>query len=151
MWREKDITKEYAKGDVIIQEGEMGKEMFIIQSGSVTVTKEQDGQIVILTTLERGDFFGEMAILESAPRTATVKAREETRVVVLNVGSFLIKIRKDPTFAFIMLQKMSNRIRLLNDRLLKSQTGEDQVDEGIEHGVIRSEYLTQEEVSQETR
>ncbi len=151
MWREKDITKEYIKGDVIIREGEMGKEMFIIRSGSVTVTKEQDGQTVILTTLKRGDFFGEMAILESAPRTATVTAREETRVVVLNVGSFLIKIRKDPTFAFTMLQKMSNRIRLLNNQLLKSRTGEDQVDMGIEHGVIRGEYLTQEEVSQETQ
>ena len=50
-----------------------------------------------------------------------------------------------------MLQKMSNRIRLLNNQLLKSRTGEDQVDMGIEHGVIRGEYLTQEEVSQETQ
>ena len=121
MWREKDITREYKKGDVIIKEGDLGREMFIIKSGSVDVIKRDDKKDIVLATLEKGDFFGEMAILENVPRAAMVIAREVTHVIVLNIGSLLIKIRKDPAFAFNMMQKMSKRIRMLNEKLLKQE------------------------------
>ncbi len=121
MWSEKDITREYKKGDMIIEEGALGREMFIIKSGSVDVVKRDDKREIRLATLEKGDFFGEMALLENVPRGASVIAREVTQVIVLNMGSLLIKIKKDPTFAFNMMQKMSNRIRMLNEKLLKQE------------------------------
>lgn len=124
MWREKDIVRVYQKGDIIIKEGDAGREMFIIKSGSVDVVKGEGEQRVALATLNRGDFFGEMSILENIRRSATVIAREETHLLVLNAGNFLMKIRKDPTFAFSVMQKMSNRIRVLNDKLL-SQGGKE--------------------------
>lgn len=121
MWQKKDMTKTYKKGDVIVREGEPGREMFIIQSGSVDVIREDGDKKVVFNTLERGDFFGEMALLEQAPRSATVIAREDTQLMVLNIGNFLIKIRKDPTFAFNIMQKMSKRIRILGDKLLSQK------------------------------
>ena len=140
MWQKKDMTKSYKKGDVIVKEGEPGKEMFIIQSGSVDVIRENGDKKIIFNSLERGDFFGEMALLEQAPRSATVIAREDTRLMVLNIGNFLIKIRRDPTFAFNIMQKMSKRIRILGDRLL-SQTDVQEL-ESTELGlaIAESEY-----------
>lgn len=121
MWQKKDITKTYKKGQFIVKEGELGKEMFIIQSGSVEVIREDGDNKIIFNTLERGDFFGEMALLEQAPRSATVVAREDTQLMVLNIGNFLTKIRRDPTFAFNIMQKMSKRIRILGDKLLSQK------------------------------
>jgi CRP-like cAMP-binding protein len=119
MWQKRDVTKTYKKGDLIVKEGDPGKEMFIIQSGSVDVIREDGDKKVIFNTLERGDFFGEMALLEQAPRSATVVAREDTKLLVLNIGNFLTKIKRDPTFAFNIMQRMSKRIRILGDRLLR--------------------------------
>ena len=141
MWREKDITREYKKGDIILQEGDLGGEMFIIKSGSVDVIKRDDKKEIVLATLERGDFFGEMAILENVPRTARVIARETTHLIALNIGSLLIKIKKDPSFAFNMMQKMSNRIRLLNEKLLKKEDGGESDRSEINLAITRSEYL----------
>ena len=141
MWREKDITREYQKGDIIIREGDIGREMFIIKSGAVEVMKRNDDRPILLATLERGDFFGEMALLENAFRTATVIARETTSLIVLNVGSFLIKIKRDPSFAFNMMQKMSKRIRILNDKLLiKEEKGEPGPSD-VNLAITKIEYL----------
>lgn len=118
MWKEKDIEKTFNDGEVIIQQGETGKEMFIIQKGEAIVTTKANGKQMLLATLTRGDFFGEMSLLEEVPRSATVVAKGETRVLVLNTGSFLLKIRRDPTFAFDVLKKMSGRVRRLNEKII---------------------------------
>ncbi|MDH4263995.1 MAG: cyclic nucleotide-binding domain-containing protein [Deltaproteobacteria bacterium] len=141
MWSEKDITREYKKGDIIIKEGDLGREMFIIKSGSVDVIKSDDKKEAVLATLERGDFFGEMAILENVPRTAMVIARETTHLIALNIGSLLIKIKKDPSFAFNMMQKMSHRIRVLNEKLLKKETRDKSDRSELNLAVTKSEYL----------
>jgi CRP/FNR family cyclic AMP-dependent transcriptional regulator len=144
MWREKDITREYQKGDRIIQEGDLGGEMFIIKSGSVDVIKKDGKKEFVLATLERGDFFGEMAMLENVSRTATVIARETTQLIALNIGSFLIKIKKDPSFAFNMMQKMSNRIRILNEKLFNKEDRSEPSRSELDLAITQSEYLRDE-------
>jgi CRP/FNR family cyclic AMP-dependent transcriptional regulator len=144
MWREKDITREYQKGDRIIQEGDLGGEMFIIKSGSVDVIKKDGKKEFFLATLERGDFFGEMAMLENVSRTATVIARETTQLIALNIGSFLIKIKKDPSFAFNMMQKMSNRIRILNEKLFNKEDRSEPSRSELDLAITQSEYLRDE-------
>ncbi len=141
MWREKDISKEFDKGDVIIREGDPGREMYIIKSGSVDVIKS-DGDIeIILATLSRGDFFGEMAILENIYRTATVKAREKSQLIILTTGNFMIKLKKDPTFAFQIMQKMSRRIRILNEKILKDTDITRPGNSEINLDITKAEYL----------
>lgn len=112
------VVQRYADGDVIVREGEATREMYIIQRGRVEVTKALGGKSVVLATLERGDFFGEMSLLESQPRAATVRAKGDAELVVIEPGGLLLKIRRDPTFAFEMLQHMSHRIRDLDEQLL---------------------------------
>ena len=141
MWREKDITKEFSKGDVIIKEGNPGREMYIIQSGSVEVTKSDGNREVVLATLSRGDFFGEMAILENTNRTATVKAIETSRLLVLTTGNFMIKLKKDPTFAFQIMQKMSKRIRILDEKILKGTDMAERSHLGASLDITKAEYL----------
>jgi CRP-like cAMP-binding protein len=116
---EAGFEQTYQDGDVIIREGDKGSEMYIIQSGTVKVTKKTEKGEITLATLSRGDFFGEMALFERARRSATVRAVGETRVIVLHAGNFLYRLRQDPTFVFEMIQKMCKRIRRLNEEIAR--------------------------------
>lgn len=116
----------FEDGDIITREGDETRDMYVVSRGAVEVVKEIDGQEVILAVLERGSFFGEMSLLESLPRSATVRAKGRAQLLVVRAGSLLLKIRRDPTFAFEMLQQMSGRIRMLNEKLAEHlQGGED--------------------------
>ena len=116
----KDLgERDYAAGETIIREGDTSTEMFIIQEGKVAVTKRIGENEVFLATLQRGDFFGEMSLLESLPRNATVRALTQTRLVAIRAGELLMKFRRDPTFAFEMIQRMSSRVRQLNDQVIQ--------------------------------
>ncbi|HEX5474611.1 MAG TPA: cyclic nucleotide-binding domain-containing protein [Vicinamibacterales bacterium] len=110
-------ARDYEDGEVIVTEGDSGADMFIVQTGRVAVTKTVGGRQVQLAILERGNFFGEMSLLESLPRSATVRAVGPARLVAIRTGELLLKIRRDPTFAFEMLQHMSGRIRHLDDQV----------------------------------
>jgi CRP-like cAMP-binding protein len=112
------VVERFTDGQIIVGEGEMSREMYIIQRGRVEVVKWLRGRPVVLATLERGSFFGEMSLLESQPRSATVRAKGDTDLLVIEPGALLLKFRRDPTFAFEMLQHMSRRIRDLDEQLL---------------------------------
>ena len=130
----------YQIGDVVFAEGDTSSEMFIIQEGKVAVTKEVAGREVFLASLERGDFFGEMALLDSQPRNATCYAIAPTHLLAIKSGELLIKLRRDPTFALEMLQAMSRRIRYLDDQVVKLM--EDQIFSRLEFSkaLAKSEY-----------
>lgn len=110
-------VREFADGELIVRDGDLGEEMFIIQEGAVRISKTMDGREVQLNDLGRGEFFGEMSLLESLPRDADARAIGATRVLVLGPGALLLRIRQDPSFALEMLHHMSARTRRLNERL----------------------------------
>jgi CRP/FNR family transcriptional regulator, cyclic AMP receptor protein len=122
-----ELEHSYEHGEVIVREGDEGSEMFIIQEGEVEVSREMGGASVVLATLGRGEFFGEMSLLESEPRSATVRAVGKTTLLVLKRGGLLLKIRRDPTFAVEMLQHMSHRLRYVNQALTGLVEGGGQV------------------------
>lgn len=113
----KDSVKEsavYSAGERIFEQGELGTEMFIILDGAVDIIKHIGGESHMLSRLEKGDFFGEMALLEAAPRTADAIAANETRVLVINGSQFDDMLRKNPEIAVRIIRKYSKRLREAN-------------------------------------
>ncbi len=123
-------------GEYIVREGEESHNMYVIQSGSVQITKSVGDDEVILATLGKGDFFGEMSLLESLPRDANAVAFGETHLLVIQPGGLLLRIRRDPTFAFEMLTRLSRRIRSLNSRMVKFIEERPESSDGVEEVLL---------------
>jgi CRP-like cAMP-binding protein len=115
---EASLGKDYKDGDTIFEENSIGKEMYIILTGNAKVIKKKDGAGTTLATLEEGDFFGEMSLFDNSPRSATVKALGDIKLLEINQKNFLKKISRDPSLAFRMLEKMSQRIRNSDEIIL---------------------------------
>lgn len=118
-----DYVARFSAGQSIFAEGEVGTEMFVIQSGTVEVYKRsRRGEEKLLTTLEKGDFFGEMSILEDVPRTASARAKNDCELVRINQSTFDEMLRHNAEIAVRMLRKLSRRLRETT-KLLEQSTG----------------------------
>ena len=119
-------SRSYSDSELICREGESSSEMFVIQSGSVRIFKARpagSGRAsqppeIDLAVLHKGDFFGEMSLLEGLPRDASAQALGSADVLVMTPGALLVRLRRDPTFAFELLRRLSGRVRSLNARLV---------------------------------
>ena len=118
-----ELGRVYSDGEVIIRQGEAGDCMYEIQSGEVEVIQEKSGKEVCLAVLGKGDFFGEMAIFEHDVRSATVRALGEVRALTIDKRTFLRRITEDPSLAFRIVERMSHRIREMNNKLVRLKTG----------------------------
>lgn len=113
------LGRKYENGEVIAHQGDVGDCMYVIQSGQVEVLRRQDGKEFCLAVLSDGDVFGEMALFEREVRCATLRALGEVRVLTVDKRTFLRRVHEDPSLAFSILQKLSRRIRELNDTLVR--------------------------------
>jgi len=103
---------EYMKGDIVFYEGETGETMYIIYKGKVKITKKARDVETTLAVLGEGDFFGEMAIIEDYPRSATAIVDEDsTKLIVVDRKVFESQIQTNPKIILQILKKMSARIR----------------------------------------
>ncbi|NOQ34638.1 MAG: cyclic nucleotide-binding domain-containing protein [Methylococcaceae bacterium] len=119
------VMKKYQEGDVIVEEGSPGSEMFLIYSGSVDilsstkVTDEQESQQRI-AQLQHGDFFGEMAIFSEDLRSATVVAANECELVMIDGSTLLNFMDENPEKGYFILRHLFEglvqRMRSNNDR-----------------------------------
>src|SRR5574341_2228950 len=103
----------------IVRQGERADCMYIVQAGQVEVLVEKPEGDIRLSVLEPGDVFGEMALFSKAPRSATVRALGDARVLRVNKDGFLKRVHEDPSLAFRLLQKMAERIRELNAQVIR--------------------------------
>ncbi len=110
-----DYLARYDAGDAIFTAGEEGQTLFVIQAGVIDLVGE-DGE-EILATLERGDFFGEMSLLEGTPRTYSAVARENTEAIEIGPALFDRMIRSNIELAVRMLRKLSFRLAQAESRL----------------------------------
>jgi CRP-like cAMP-binding protein len=109
-----ELGKTYAKGEVIVRQGDSGDCMFAIQNGRLEVIMNGPQGEVRTAILEAGDIFGEMAIFEREVRSATVRALEEARVLTVDKKTFLRRVQEDPSLAFNLVKMMSARIRRMS-------------------------------------
>ncbi len=96
----------YDDGEDVFVEGDTSRDLFIIQEGEIEIFKKSPLGELKLAVFKRGDFFGDMALLQGGHRFAGAKAKGKTKLLVIQPGGFLLKIRRDPTFAFEMLQAL---------------------------------------------
>jgi CRP-like cAMP-binding protein len=109
----------FQKSEVIFAEGSTGSEMYLIQNGRVLLTvKQGESQQVPLTVLKAGDFFGEMALVDDSPRSATAMALEDnTELISIDRARFLFMVRQQPEFALSLMHTLCHRLRDLDKRL----------------------------------
>jgi CRP-like cAMP-binding protein len=137
----KESTANYAPSERVFEQGELGTEMFIILEGTVDIVKHISGESHLLSRLEKGDFFGEMALLEAAPRTADAIAGSDVKVLVINGSQFDDMLRRNPEIAVRIIRKYSKRLREAN-ALLERLFGRE-VD--ADHMVLDSTQIAQPE------
>lgn len=103
--------KKYKKGEIIIQEGTKGQEMYFISSGKVNVFKMINEEKVELQTLGQDDFFGEMSLVLEDQRTASVEALEDTEVKGFSKETFLDLVRDNPDVSLEIIEKLTKRLK----------------------------------------
>ncbi|MDH4264905.1 MAG: cyclic nucleotide-binding domain-containing protein [Deltaproteobacteria bacterium] len=109
--------KDFPKGTVLFREGELGRDMFVIQKGKVQVRKKVGTTQKVLAELSDGEFFGEMALLMGMDRSATVEVIEDSKILVVGPDAFEKLLKGNIEIAVKMLKKMASRLRALDERL----------------------------------
>jgi CRP/FNR family cyclic AMP-dependent transcriptional regulator len=113
------FQQRYRKSEVIFEEGSTGSEMYLINSGRVLLSvRQNETQQIPLVVLNPGDFFGEMALVDDSPRSATASAVEDgTELIVMDRARFLFMVRQQPEFALSLMHTLCQRLRSMDKRL----------------------------------
>jgi CRP-like cAMP-binding protein len=93
--------------------------MYVVQEGEVEVFFESEGREIRLAILGEGEFIGEMAVFENEVRSANVRAHGQARLITVDKKNFLLRVHQDPSIAYRMVQKLSHRIREMNEELAR--------------------------------
>lgn len=101
----------YQDGEIIIKQGSIGDCFYVIQKGIVEVVDESGENEKVVANLGETEFFGEMGIFEKDVRSCTVRAKGEATILTMDKRSLYKSIQKDPSLAFRLLERMSNRLR----------------------------------------
>ncbi|HET6304110.1 MAG TPA: Crp/Fnr family transcriptional regulator [Myxococcota bacterium] len=111
------IERRFPRNTTIVEEGLAGDYMYVIREGRVKVTKlSEDGREKILEFLDAGSFFGEMALLDRAPRIASVKTLKPVKLLALSRTDFLNLLRKSPDLSLSVIQELCKRLRTVDDQ-----------------------------------
>jgi CRP/FNR family transcriptional regulator/CRP/FNR family cyclic AMP-dependent transcriptional regulator len=110
--------KEYKRRRWIFQQGDAGTALYLIESGRVKVVLETaQGKELLLRVLGAGEVFGELALLDEQPRSASVVAREDTTAYMLERGAFLAFLRAEPEAALHCLRNLAGLVRSLTEQV----------------------------------
>jgi CRP/FNR family transcriptional regulator, cyclic AMP receptor protein len=112
------VARTYQYLEVIFAEGNYGDEMYIVHSGAVKLVKQSTAGEVVIATIQPGEFFGEMALVDNAPRSVgAVAGADQTRLLALDRDKFLFLVSHQPAFALTIMHILCQRIREMNERL----------------------------------
>ena len=106
---------EFTVGDVIFEEGSTGRELFVVLDGRIDIVKLNGASKTVIVTLGKGEFFGEMAVIDGSARSATaIAAAPNTRVMRINHARFVYLVSQQPAFALMVMDALSKRLRASN-------------------------------------
>jgi CRP/FNR family cyclic AMP-dependent transcriptional regulator len=111
------FAREFPAGTVLFRDGEPGKEMYVVQQGKVVISKRAGDIERILSTLGQGEFFGEMSILNNAPRSATATCVEDSKLLVIDPKTFEAMIRGNAEIAIRMIKKLAHRLQEADNQI----------------------------------
>jgi len=121
------FIRHYPKNTMIFAEGESGPELYIIQKGQIRITKIVDNNEVLLALLKPGDIFGEMALLENKPRSASAIAHEDSVLMAVNRANFKSMVVEQPKvisrLTFSLAERIWNLHRQLRNALIEDPVG----------------------------
>jgi CRP/FNR family cyclic AMP-dependent transcriptional regulator len=106
---------EYDVGDVIFEEGSTGRELYVVLDGKIDIVKITGATRTLIVTLGKGEFFGEMAVIDGSSRSATaIAAAPGTKVMRINHARFVYLVSQQPAFALMIMDALSKRLRASN-------------------------------------
>jgi CRP/FNR family cyclic AMP-dependent transcriptional regulator len=112
----KMVTRQYPRNAVVINEGDHSDSLYIIRSGSVKVFLGNDeGKEVILNVQRAGEYFGELALIDSGPRSASVITQEKTVLSLISKADFDEFLRQHPAATVKIIRVLVKRLRALTD------------------------------------
>ena len=103
-----------APGDVIFQQGEVPDKMYVVVSGEVEIHLGE----AVIETVPQGGTFGEMALIDGSPRSATVIAKTDSQVAAIDKRTFILLVDEMPYFALFVMRNMVDRLRRMNEQWL---------------------------------
>ncbi len=110
------IIRRINKGEAIFYQSDDSTDLYIILNGAVKACLlNSDGQELVLTTFKKGDFFGEMSLLDGKPRSATIIAAEDSTLGILKRDKFLQAVKNDPMIAIDLLSALVQRMRMTDE------------------------------------
>ncbi len=125
-----EMGKAYSDGELIFAENESGNAMYVIQAGAVDVTRQTPEGEVAIASLGEGEIFGEMALFDKLPRSATVRASGEAKVLSIDKKRLFATISRDPTLVFKLMESLGRRVRKLNDEVMRLRKSEKTISPG---------------------
>jgi CRP/FNR family cyclic AMP-dependent transcriptional regulator len=112
---------EYDVADVIFEEGSTGRELYVVLDGKIDIVKDSGGTRTTIVTLGKGEFFGEMAVIDGSSRSATaIAAAPKTKVMRINHARFVYLVSQQPAFALMIMDALSKRLRASNAAKFKA-------------------------------
>lgn len=117
------MGRKYNEGTVIYQQGDRGDCMYVIQSGSIEMIHRHGDQEYCVATLGKGDFFSVSALFDEETRRFTMRVLEESYVFKMERNGLRSRLHEDPSMAFRLIQRMSARLRDLEELLIQQAPG----------------------------
>ncbi len=109
--------REFPAGHVLFREGDAGREMFVVQSGKVRISKQVRDVEKTLVVLGPGEFFGEMSILNNNPRSATATVDDPAKLLVIDPKTFEAMVRGNAEIAVRMIKKLAARLQETDEQI----------------------------------
>lgn len=111
------LGKDFPKGHILFHDGDAGREMYVIQSGRVRISKAVRDVDKTLVVLGPGEFFGEMSILNNQPRSATATVEEGAKLLVIDPKTFEAMVRGNAEIAVRMIKKLAARLQEADEQI----------------------------------